>query len=215
MPKNPSKNPVGRPKEFCEIKTLEAAMRVFAEKGYENASLSDLTSAMKINRFSMYASFGNKEALYVKAMECFSEVRRQRLQSFLSNGSAREGVKLLLQDVVIRFTDSEGQGCCFVTQAPLNSKAASPKTRSLMAERRAEIESAIRARLELALEEGELPADASAADMAKFYAVMIQGFALQAQHGGTREELFRVIDIAMSEWPEQRHSSRARAGRRA
>ena len=215
MPKKPSGNPVGRPKEFCEIKTLQAAMRVFAEKGYENASLSDLTSAMKINRFSMYASFGNKEALYVKAMECFSQVRRQRLQGFLSNKSAREGVKLLLQDVVNRFTGLEGHGLCFVTQAPLNSKSASPETRSLMADRRAEIETALRVRLEMAVEEGELPADASAVDLAKFYAVMIQGFALQAQHGGTREDLFRVIDIAMSEWPQQKKLSRARAARRA
>jgi len=207
MPKKPSGNPVGRPKEFCEIKTLEAAMRVFAEKGYDNASLSDLTSAMKINRFSMYASFGNKEALYVKAMECFNEVRSQRQQGFLSAESAREGVRQLLRDAVMKFTDPDGHGLCFITQAPLTSKAASAETRALMAKRRAEVERALRARLELAIEEGELPDDASAADMAKFYAVMIQGFALQAQHGGTREDLFRVIDIAMSKWPELRRQN--------
>jgi AcrR family transcriptional regulator len=215
MPKKPSGNPVGRPKEFCEIKTLEAAMRVFAEKGYENASLSDLTSAMKINRFSMYASFGNKEALYVKAMECFNQVRRQRLQDFLSDKSAREGVRQLLRDVVIKFTDADGHGLCFVIQAPLNSKAASPETRTLMVKRRAEVAQALRARLELAVEQGELPADACAADLAEFYAVMIQGFALQAQHGGSREDLFRVIDIAMSKWPEQRKLGRVRAARHA
>jgi AcrR family transcriptional regulator len=150
----------------------------------------------------MYASFGNKEALYVKAMECFNEVRRQRQQGFLSDKSAREGVRQLLRDAVLRFTD--GHGLCFITQAPLTSTAASAETRALMAQRRAEVEQALRARLELAIEEGELPDDAAAADMAKFYAVMIQGFALQAQHGGTREDLFRVIDIAMSKWPSLR-----------
>jgi AcrR family transcriptional regulator len=206
---------VGRPKEFCEIKTLEAAMRVFAEKGYDNASLSDLTLAMKINRFSMYASFGNKESLYVKAMECFHQVRQERLRGFLSAKSAREGVTQLLRDVVTRFTDPEGHGLCFITQAPLNSKTVSPETRGLMAKRRAEVEQAIRARLQRAIQDGELPDDACAADLAEFYAVMIQGFALQAQHGGTRDDLFRVIDIAMSKWPEQSLLGRARAARRA
>src|ERR1700760_4196839 len=97
MPKKPSGNPAGRPKEFCEEKALEAAMLVFAEKGYENASLSDLTSAMKINRFSMYASFGNKEALYVKAMERFNEARREGVKGLLAGKSARDGVTELLR----------------------------------------------------------------------------------------------------------------------
>ena len=202
MPKKPSGNPAGRPKEFCEDKALEAAMLVFAEKGYENASLSDLTSAMGINRFSMYASFGNKEALYVKSMERFNQMRREGVRQFLSGEPARDAVALLLRDVVMKFTDP-GHGVCFVTQAPINAQSASAETRALMAKRRAEVEQAIRHRLERAIEEGELPSEASAADLAAYFAVIIQGFALQAQHGGRREDLLRVIDIAMSKWPVQ------------
>jgi AcrR family transcriptional regulator len=202
MPRKPSGKPTGRPKEFCEEQALEAAVHVFAEKGFENASLSDLTSAMKINRFSMYASFGNKEALYVKAMERFNQVRRQRVKAFLAGKSARESVSRLLRDVATKFTDNEGHGVCFVTQAPLSSEAASLETRELMAKRRAEVEEALRERFELAIQEGELPADTSASDLAGFYAVMIQGFALQAQHGGKSEDLLRIVDLAMSKWPE-------------
>jgi AcrR family transcriptional regulator len=54
MPRKSSGNPPGRPKAFCEKQALHAAMLVFAEKGFENASLADLTAAMGINRFSMY-----------------------------------------------------------------------------------------------------------------------------------------------------------------
>lgn len=177
-------------------------MLVFAEKGYENASLSDLTSAMGIHRFSMYASFGNKEALYVKSMERFNQMRRKGVRQSLSGAPARDAVAMLLRDVVMKFTDP-GHGVCFVTQAPINSQSASAETRALMAKRRSEVEQAIRHRLERAIEEGEVPDDTSATDLAGYFAVIIQGFALQAQHGGRREGLLRVIDIAMSKWPKQ------------
>ncbi len=201
MPRKPSGNPTGRPKEFCEKQALQAAMGVFAEKGYENASLADLTSAMKINRFSMYSSFGNKEQLYVRTMEIFNQARRERVAEFLSGPSARQSMDRWLRDIVEKFTE-EGHGVCFVTQAPLSREAASRETRDLMEKRRMEVEQAIKRRLELAIEEGELPAGTCAGALAAFYAVIIQGMALQAQHGGKREDLMGVVDVAMSKWPD-------------
>jgi AcrR family transcriptional regulator len=201
MPRKPSGNPTGRPKEFCEKQALQAAMGVFAEKGYENASLADLTSAMKINRFSMYSSFGNKEQLYVRTMEIFNQARRERVAEFLSGPSARQSMDRWLRDIVEKFTE-EGHGVCFVTQAPLSPEAASKETRDLMEKRRMEVEQAIKRRLERAIEEGELPAGTCAGALAAFYAVIIQGMALQAQHGGKREDLMGVVDVAMSKWPD-------------
>ena len=63
----------GRPREFDYEKALDQAMRVFWEKGYEGTSLPDLTQAMGINRPSLYASFGNKEELYKKALNRYAQ----------------------------------------------------------------------------------------------------------------------------------------------
>ncbi len=63
---------MGRPRRFREEDALDAAMRVFWQKGYEGTSLDDLTKAMKINRSSLYSTFGDKEALFRRVMEQYN-----------------------------------------------------------------------------------------------------------------------------------------------
>jgi AcrR family transcriptional regulator len=201
MAKTPSGSPRGRPRAFCEEQALDAAMLVFSQKGYEAASLSDLTSAMGINRFSMYATFGNKEALFVQAMERYTGTVSQRLDATLADGTLRDAIKRLLQQSVSMYTAAEGPGMCFVTQGPLTSPAVSDATKQFVALKRAAVERALSKRFNRAVEEAELPRDASAAGLARFYSVIIQGIALQAQHGGTREDLLGVVDVAMAKWP--------------
>jgi AcrR family transcriptional regulator len=199
----PTGKPPGRPKAFDEKEALNAAMEVFAEKGYLAASLPDLTAAMGINRFSMYATFGNKEGLYVNAMTAFNDAGKQRVIETLAGMPARASIVQLLKEIIERFTD-KAHGVCFVTQAPLAREDASEETRALMAKQRGEVEAAIWRRLEKAAKDGELPAGAKPSDLARFYAVVIQGFALQAQHGATRDQLIRVLDVVMASWPETR-----------
>lgn len=65
----------GRQREFDKAQALESAMHVFWQKGYVGASLTDLTGAMGINKPSMYAAFGNKEKLFVQALDHYLTVR--------------------------------------------------------------------------------------------------------------------------------------------
>jgi AcrR family transcriptional regulator len=203
MPKKPQKtNPRGRPREFNEEEALEAATRVFADKGYEAASLSDLTAAMGINRVSMYSTFGNKEALFRKAMERFTHASGNHLAACLAADSARQAIEKVLREGVKMVTNPDGPGACFVTQGPLTAPDATEETRRYVARKRGDVERALRRRFDRAIDEGELPLTASAEHLARFYAVMIQGLALQAQHGATKEQLLAVVDVAMGHWPK-------------
>ncbi len=62
---------MARPKEFDPEEAIEKAMHVFWHKGYEATSIEDLLDAMDINRGSLYATFGNKRDLFLKAMDCY------------------------------------------------------------------------------------------------------------------------------------------------
>ena len=110
----------GRPREFDMDKALDGSLRVFWLKGYDGASLTDLTKAMGINRPSMYAAFGNKEQLYCKTLERYSKSRNEHLNEFFAAPTARESVELLLRDSVEKVTDPKNpDGGCFGVQGAM------------------------------------------------------------------------------------------------
>src|SRR5579863_5602053 len=87
---------MGRPREFSEATALDAAMRVFWEKGYEGASLDDLTQAMGINRSSLYASFGDKEELFNRVIARYAQGPIAFIHEALQQTTARAVIENLL-----------------------------------------------------------------------------------------------------------------------
>src|ERR1700758_1671930 len=107
---NPAK--LGRPREFSEAAALDAAMRVFWEKGYEGASLDDLPRAMVINRSSLYASFGDKEKLFNRAIARYAEGPMSFTGEALRQPTARGVIEDLLRSGVAFLADpTHPRGC--------------------------------------------------------------------------------------------------------
>src|SRR5437899_2320898 len=98
--------PVGRPRAFDIDKALDRALKVFWRKGYEGASLPDLTRAMGINRPSLYAAFGNKEALFRKAIDRYVEGPASHVREAIHEPKARAVVERLLRGSIDLITDS-------------------------------------------------------------------------------------------------------------
>lgn len=69
--------------EFNEEEAIQKAMEVFWEKGYNGASLRDLTDAMKINSSSLYNTIGDKQELFVRCVEHYTDIRKKDLQKRL------------------------------------------------------------------------------------------------------------------------------------
>ena len=144
---------------------------------------------------------GTRRSGSARQSTCTREVVPDLSQDAWPATRLRLGVDRLLRKGGAMFTDPAGGGVCFVTQWPLTGPDASADTRQYVAKKRAAIELALRDRFDRAIEAGELPLTVSAPDLARFYSVIIQGIALQAQHGGTQEQLFGVVDMVIEGWP--------------
>src|SRR6476659_4448281 len=103
---------MGRPREFDVDQALDCALRVFWRKGYEGATLPDLTQAMGINRPSLYAAFGSKEELFRKALDRYAEGPAAYARAALSEPTARATAGRLLGEAADLLTNPRNpRGC--------------------------------------------------------------------------------------------------------
>lgn len=196
-----SSKPVGRPRSFDTGKTLDRALQVFWRKGYEGTSLSDLTTAMGINRPSLYAAFGNKEALFRKVLDHYAAGPASYAADALKKPTSRAVAECLLRGAAHRLTGPHHPRGCLLVQSALACGNSSDPVRLELISRRMAGEGALRQRLKRAKSQGDLPRDANPADLARYIATVMQGMAVQAAGGATRDELQRVVRIALRSWP--------------
>jgi len=191
----------GRPRAFDPGRALDRALDVFWEKGYEGASLPDLTRAMGINRPSLYAAFGNKKSLFRRAVERYAQGPAGYVREALELPTARQVVERLLRGGIGMGCDPKRPRGCLLVQGALTCGDAAQPARRELAKRRAAAEMALRNRLERAREERDLPSEASGADLAKYVVTVLHGMSVQAAGGASRDELERVADMALRAWP--------------
>jgi AcrR family transcriptional regulator len=193
--------PKGRPREFDADKALNRALTIFWRKGYEGTSLIDLTKAMKINRPSLYAAFGNKESLFRKALDRYADGPADYIRVALQAPTARAVVEELLRGTVRALTDPRNPKGCLIVQGALTCGKEADSIRKELISRRDAGQAAIRRRFQRAKSDGDLPPNANAADLARFVSTIIHGLAVQAAGGAKRAELQRVAQTALRAFP--------------
>ncbi|MBL6852668.1 MAG: TetR/AcrR family transcriptional regulator [Alphaproteobacteria bacterium] len=191
---------IGRPRSFCVEDALDRATDVFWAKGYQGASLSDLTDAMGINAPSLYACFKNKEGLFRAVLDRYEEKGAGFLRAVLDAPTARDAAELFLKGVADRATDPNHHppGCLLVQTGMTGDDQRIPNE---VARHRAEKELALRERFACAQRAGDLAKNADPAALALYLVTMANGMCVQASAGATREDLQATVQIALSAWP--------------
>jgi AcrR family transcriptional regulator len=196
----------GRPRTFDIDDALERAVAVFWKHGFQDASMQELTGAMGLSKPSLYAAFGDKEALYLKTLERYLALLIERHASVL-NGEpdGRLAVEKFLRSLAAMLADPDMPGGCFIINGTADCGGSTIPASVELALREAlqGTEATVLARLRRAQEDGDLPATAQPEGLAAMFGSMIAGLAVLAKSGAPREKLDLVIDAAMGVWPEQ------------
>ncbi|MFC4655563.1 TetR/AcrR family transcriptional regulator [Rheinheimera marina] len=192
---------VGRPRAFDMDTALQKALEVFWLKGYEGASLPDLCEAMGINKPSLYAAFGNKEQLFLKAIELYENRPCAFFYPALELPTSYQVVQHMLCGAAKANADPNSPPGCVIVQGAISCSEAGASVKQALIEKRQKGEVALRERLEKAQAEGDLPADADPAALARYIGAVLQGMAIQATSGASCTDLRMVADTVLQAWP--------------
>lgn len=191
----------GRQREFDKQEALDAAMHVFWEKGYAGASLSELTAVMGINKPSLYATFGNKEQLFISATEHYMEHYVQPHIAHLNEEGhpLKARVKNYLMSIITEQCNEKGAKGCYVSLCV--SEAASEhfpeKAKKVAADISHFSESFLKDFFEKELSLKQLPPNTDCILLSRFIVTFLHGTAAMARANRSLEELEGLIDMAL------------------
>jgi len=189
---------MARPKEFDPEHALAKAMNLFWRLGYENTSLEALMKEMGIARQSLYDTFGDKRALYLKAMAHYRDRTNNQMQKMLDQiPSVSDGFAELLYGMAAETREQHERGCLLLS-ANLQRDPKDAVVRDFLRDNQARVEEIFRQALARAQKQGELSPKDDPAALARFFVVTIQGMRAMARLKSDRKGLEQVARVALA-----------------
>ncbi len=150
-----------RSKAYDPEEALEAAMRAFWKRGYASTSLTDLTSAMGINKFSLYSAFGDKRAVFLAALDRYSKTIVTELLSLLdTKESALDAIRTYFETLIEGATSIGDVTGCLMTNSGSEMGPDDAEVRRKVQKHQARIKLAFKKALILSKDNGELSRNA-------------------------------------------------------
>jgi TetR/AcrR family transcriptional regulator, transcriptional repressor for nem operon len=190
---------MARHKEFDRDEALHKAMEVFWSRGYEAASVGELVKHMGINRQSLYDTFGDKQALYLQALDRYREVEGRKMFELLGRpGSVKKALRQLFEGVVAGSLCGGERRGCFVGNAMSERAGRCPETAARACGQLAAAEEAFYRALLRGKREGEIGGGRDLRAVARFLFSSLQGLQLMAKATQDRKTLQDVVKVTLS-----------------
>ncbi len=190
---------MARQKEFDPEEVLHRAMELFWARGYEGTSIHDLVKHMRINRQSIYDTFGDKHSLFLQALDRYREIQSRKVFDVLDRpGSVKRNLRLLFREVVDTALSEEGRRGCFVGNAMSELAGRCKETAARTCNSVGSAERAFQRALQRGKEQGELPAVRNTHAVARFLYSSLQWLLLLAKATRDRRLLNDVVRVTLS-----------------
>jgi TetR/AcrR family transcriptional repressor of nem operon len=190
---------VARTKEFDPETALRAALELFWERGYEATSMADLVERMGVARASIYATFGGKHELYMKALDRYGELVNPDLLTGLSQpGPVLPAVRALVERFAREAAGDGGRRGCFVVNTAVELAPHDP-----LAARRVQaswdyLEIALTSALVRAQAQGELGEKRDPRALGRFLLVLMQGLRVMGKAEAGPQRLRDAVTQALT-----------------
>lgn len=187
--------PRGRPRDFDTEQALRQVTAAFWTRGYGGTSIADLEQGTGLGRTSLYAAFGDKQAMFARALGHYWQARMARTRAVLDAApTARDGIAALLGKVVANLSDPTQPPGCLRVNSALEAGCLDEDARTALRTMRAELEAAVLACL---CENDERRGSGDEAAIARFVVSTINGLAVSARMGASRAELQSTVEVAL------------------
>ena len=189
----------GRPRKIDPEMALEAAKNIFWQKGFDGTSMADLVEATGMAKPGLYATFGDKETLYAKALEKYFSEGGSRLLDELLNSklTVKETVRNFLTSIADGMFDKATPSGCFLTNCVVECENELPKLEKIGRKYNDMRKIAFLDYFKAADKEGKLGVKADVLGLAEFYSGQALTLAVLDKAGTDRKRMERFIDTAM------------------
>jgi len=192
--------PRGRPRAYEPAVALQQATDAFWKTGYAGTSLDDIAAATGMNRPSLRAAFGDKRAIYLKALNAYWELKLAAMRHALEGDQPLDQALMSVYDAALSIYFS-GRGRargCFVVGTAVTEAVHDTETRKVVSDGFRKLDADFAARLRLAQETGELKRSADPEALAMLATATMQTMAIRARAGSSRDDLRRFAEKAVA-----------------
>lgn len=184
----------GPNKQFDRDETLDKAVQLFWEQGYEATSMQDLVNAMGINRASLYQTYGNKQELYLASLERYSAQILAHLSGLLDKaGTPLTNLRDMFVHVIEQSLEGRMQGC-FINNTAVELGPHDTRLAEKIREIWLQFEDIFATRLQQAIQQHQLAADTDPHQLAQVLNINLQGLMVKTKANSSKAELIGAID---------------------
>ncbi|MDB5152323.1 MAG: comR 2 [Mucilaginibacter sp.] len=190
---------MARTKDFDENEVLTKAMRLFWYKGYNGTSMQDLVDSLGISRSSLYDTYGDKHALFIKALEKYKESASGEMSSIVSNSvSAKEAIKQLFAFTTRELLSDEQHKGCFMVNSAIEVAPHDKEVSDMICQNDQQVENAFYQAIKKGQQSGEVTSKQNARALARFIVNTVKGLRVSAKSTTDQGVFDDIIKLTMS-----------------
>ncbi|MDX1756195.1 MAG: TetR/AcrR family transcriptional regulator [Marinobacter sp.] len=187
-----------RPVTFDKQKALANVTHLFWQQGYEGTSVQQILDCTGLSRSSLYATFGDKRALFIQSLAQFGQMSQAACMPLKNRGNPREAVRQFFELVFFVMPEQQRRLGCLLVNTVLEQSGLDDELARFASEQLQTVEQAFEQCFEHAVAEGRLEPDKDPRLLAAFFMTLTRGMRVAAREGQSEAMLRSMVATALN-----------------